>query len=57
MTPCPFEIIKAAITAHTLYVQEHENDNGFIAGDLKAHCNLIIMWCQAVGQGFIPKTC
>ena len=57
MTSCPFEIIKAAIAAHTLYVQEHENDDGFIAGDLEAHCNLLIIWCLAVGQGSISETC
>ena len=56
MTSCPFEIIKAAIAAHTLYVQEHENNGGFIAGDLEAHHNLLIMWCLAVGQDSIPKT-
>ena len=43
MTHCPFEIIKATIAAHTLYVQEHENNDSFIAGDFKAHCNLLIM--------------
>ena len=57
MTPCPFEIIQAAIAAHTLYVQEHENNVGFITGDLEAHHNLLIMWCLAVGQDAIPETC
>jgi hypothetical protein len=57
MTPCPFKIIQAAIAAHTLHVQEHENDDRFIAGDLEAHRNLLIMWCLAVGQDSIPETC
>jgi hypothetical protein len=56
MTPCPFEIIQVAIAAHTLYVQEHENDDGFIAEDLEAHSNLLIMWCLAVSQDSIPET-
>ena len=56
MTPCPFKIIQAAIAAHTLHVQEHENDDRFIAGDLEAHRNLLIMWCLAVGQDSVPET-
>jgi hypothetical protein len=57
MSPCPFEIIQAAILAHTLHVQEHENDGGFIAADLEAHRNMLIMWCLTVGQDSIPETC
>ncbi len=56
MTPCPFKIIQAAIAAHTLYVHKHENDNGFSARDIKAHRNLLIMWCLEVGQESIPET-
>ena len=56
MSPCPFKIIQAAIAAHTLHVQEQENNNGFIAADLEAHRNLLIMWCLAVGQNSIPET-
>jgi hypothetical protein len=56
MTPCPFKIIQAAIAAHTLYIHEHENDNGFSARDIKAHHNLLIMWCLAVGQESILET-
>ncbi len=57
MTPCPFEIIQTANAAHMLHVQEHENNDGFNAGDLEAHCNLLIVWCLAVGQESIPETC
>ena len=42
-TSCPLEIIQATIAAHTLYTQEHENDNGFNAGDLQTHRNLLII--------------
>ncbi len=56
MTPCPFKIIQAAIAAHTLYVREHDNNDGFSARDIEAHRNLLIMWCLAVGQESIPKT-
>jgi hypothetical protein len=56
MTPCPFEIIQAAIAAHMVFVQENENKDGFNAGDIEAHCNLLIMWCMAVGQESVPKT-
>ena len=35
MTPCPLEIIKAAIASHTLFVQEHKNDDSFITEDLR----------------------
>jgi len=56
MSPCPFEIIQAAIAAHTLHVQEHVNDDGFNAADLEAHRDLLLMWCLAVGQNSIPET-
>ena len=56
MSPCPFEIIQAAIAAHTLHVQEHQNDDGFSAANLEAHCNMLIMWCLAVRQDSIPET-
>jgi hypothetical protein len=50
MTPCPFEIIQAAIAAHMVFVQENENKDGFDAEDIEAHRNLLIMWWLAVGQ-------
>jgi hypothetical protein len=56
MTPCPFEIIQAAIVAHTVFVQENENEEGFNAGDIKAHCNRLITWYLTVGQESIPET-
>jgi hypothetical protein len=56
MTHCPFKIIQAAIAAHTLYVHEHKNDDGFSARGIEAHRNLLIMWCLAVGQESIPET-
>jgi hypothetical protein len=56
MTSCPFEIIQTAIAAHMIYIQEHEDEDDFNAGDIEAHRNLLIMWCLAVGQESIPKT-
>jgi hypothetical protein len=56
MTHCPFKIIQAAIAAHTLYVHEHKNNDGFSARDIEAHRNLLIMWFLAVGQESISKT-
>jgi hypothetical protein len=56
MIPCPFKIIQAAIAAHMLYVHEHKNNDGLSARDIKAHRNLLIMWCLAVGQESIPET-
>jgi hypothetical protein len=56
MTPCPFKNIQAAITTHMVFVQENEYKDGYNAGDIKAHHNLLIMWCLAVGQESIPKT-
>jgi hypothetical protein len=55
MTPCPFEIIQAAIAAHMVFVQENENKDGFNAGDIEAHHNLLIILCLAVGQELIPE--
>jgi hypothetical protein len=57
MTPCPFEIIQAAIAAHTVFVHEDENKDGFNASDIEAYRNLLITWCLAVGQESIPETC
>jgi hypothetical protein len=57
MTPCPFEIIQAAIATHTVFVQENENEDGFNAGDIEAHHNLLITWSLAVSQESIPETC
>jgi hypothetical protein len=56
MSPCPFKIIQAAIAAHTLYIHKLKNNKGFSARDIKAHHNLLIMWCLAVGQESIPET-
>ena len=57
MSPCPFEIIQAAVAVHTLHVQDYENDDGFNTADLEAHHrNLLLMWCLAVGQNSIPET-
>ncbi len=50
-------MIQAAIANHTVFVQEHKNEDDFNAGNIKAHQNLLIMWCMAVGQESIPKTC
>jgi hypothetical protein len=57
MTPCPCKIIQAAFAAHTVFIQENENKDGFNAGDIEAHRNLLITWCLAVGQESISKTC
>jgi hypothetical protein len=57
MTSCPFNIIQAAIAAHIVFVQEHENQDNFNTGNIEAHQNLLIMWCMAVKQESIPKTC
>jgi hypothetical protein len=57
MISCPFKIIQAAIANHPVFVQEHENEDDFNAGNFKAHQNLLIMWYMAVGQESIPKTC
>jgi hypothetical protein len=57
MTSCPLDIIQAALAAHRVFVREHQNNNGFNAGDIEAHHNLFIMWCMAVRQESIPETC
>jgi hypothetical protein len=55
MTPCPFELIQAAATAHAAFIQEHEGTDGFNTTPYDTHRNNFMMWCLAVGQESIPK--
>jgi hypothetical protein len=57
MTPCPFELIQAAATAHTAFIQEHEGTDGFDATPYDTHRDNFMMWCLAVGQESIPECC
>jgi hypothetical protein len=57
MTPCPFELIQAAATAHTAFIQEHKSTDGFDATPYDTHRDNFMMWCLAVGQESIPECC
>jgi hypothetical protein len=57
MTPCPFELIQAAATAHAAFIQEHEGTDEFDATPYGTHRNNFMMWCLAVGQKSIPECC